>query len=70
MYETIFKKIKDPDNINLQPKSINMLTQLATLIFESDNIYENTIADNQTFHMQNINNNFIYQIPNFNLYPL
>ncbi len=69
MYETIFKKIKDPDNIKLQPNSMNMLTELATLIFESDNIYENTIADNQTFHMQNINNNFIYQIPNFNLYP-
>ena len=69
MYESVLKKIKTPDNINLQPKSINMLTKLITLIFESNNIYENSIANKQTFHMQNINNDFMYQLPNFNLYP-
>ncbi len=69
MYDTIFKKIKDPDNINFNVQSTNMIQNLTKLIFKSHRHYENKAVKQQTFQMQSINNDFIYNIPDFQSYP-
>ena len=69
MYDTIFKKITDPDNIHFNVQSTNMIHNLTNLIFDSYHVYDTKAVKQQTFHMEHINNDFMHNIPDFSYYP-